>query len=106
MLVEREQLGGEHVVHRHHRHADREHVDLLAAAEHLVVHLEALGVEDQVHEHVAVPGLEQPALGRALGAHARGLEQLERALRVLRLDHDVEVVVGFGAAARPVVWPG
>src|SRR5918998_817013 len=43
----------------------------------------------------------RPLLGRALGAHAGVRQRLQRALDVLRLDHQVEVVARLGAAARP-----
>jgi len=46
--------------------------------------------------------LEQPFLGRPLGAHPDGGECSERALRVLLADEEVDVVVG----PRPAAGPG
>ena len=58
--------------------------------------------EDEVDERaVVVPRLVQPALGRALGAEAGLLHRLERRVGVLRLDHEVDVVLALRAAARP-----
>ena len=57
--------------------------------------------EDEVDEHLAVPDLVQPVLGRRVGLHARAGECIPRALGVLRLDEEVDVVVGLGAPARP-----
>src|SRR4051795_10457088 len=47
------------------------------------------------------PRLEQPCLRRSLGLHARVLERLKRALGVLGLHDEVEVVARLGPAARP-----
>ena len=59
------------------------------------------GCEDQIDERVAVPGLDQPLLGRVLGAQPGLLQRRDRALDVLGLDHQIEVVPRLRAAARP-----
>ena len=77
------------------------HLRLAGAFDERVVDGDARRVEDQVDEDALVPRLVEPALGRLLGTEARFGEHLQRALRVLRLDEEVEVVLGLRAAARP-----
>jgi hypothetical protein len=101
VLRDRHQLGDEHVLEGHDAHRHRQHGQLLAARDHVVVDRQALGPEDEVDEHVAVPGLDEPLLGRVLRAHARVHEGLQRPVGVLGLDHQVQVVAGLGPAAGP-----
>jgi hypothetical protein len=63
------------------------------------------GFEDQVDEDLAVPGLQQPLLGRGLGAHPGLGERLLGALGVLALDHQVDVVARRRPAAGPAAEP-
>ena len=101
VLRDRHQLRDQHVLEGHDAHRHRQHGELLAARDHVVVDRQALGPEDEVDEHVAVPRLDEPLLGRVLGAHAGVGERLQRAVDVLALDHQVEVVARLRAAARP-----
>ena len=101
LLGQREQLRRQHVLHRRDRQPHRHHLALLRAVEQLVGHRAAGGREDQVDERVVVVRLQQPVLGRALGPHARVGQHLQRALGVLGLDEEVDVVIGDRAAARP-----
>ena len=50
---------------------------------------------------VALPRLEQPALGRPLGSHPDLDERLERALGVTFAHEEVDVVIRRRAAVRP-----
>src|SRR5205085_5430608 len=54
-----------------------------------------------VDQDVVVVDLVEPRLRRLLRRHPGGGKRLERELGVLRLDHEVEVVVRLRAAARP-----
>src|SRR4051794_39268121 len=101
VLGQRHQLRDEDVLERHHAHLHAEHGEQLAALDHLVGDLEALRVEDEVDQHVAVPGLDEPFLGRVLDPHALPAQRLARPLDVLALDDQVEVVARLGAAAGP-----
>jgi hypothetical protein len=83
------------------RISNRQHSKAIASGDDIVVHLDALGVVDDVDEHVAVPCLVEPLLRWVLRAHAGADQRLERALGVLRLDHEVEVVRGLRPSARP-----
>jgi hypothetical protein len=58
-------------------------------------------VEDEVDHVIAVPGLQQPLLRRALRAHADADKGFESALCVLGLEHEIEIARDGGAAARP-----
>src|SRR5206468_2997344 len=84
-----------------HAHLHRMHFRLAGAFDERVVDGDAGRVEDQVDEDALVPRLVEPTLGRLLGPEARFGEHLQRALRVLRLDEEVEVVLGLRAAPRP-----
>ena len=101
VLGDRHQLGDQHVLERHDAHLHREHRHLFTTRDHVVVHRQPLGREDQVDEHVAVPRLHEPLLRRILRAHARVRERGDRALDVLPLDHEVEVVPRLRPAPCP-----
>src|SRR5919206_841759 len=101
LLGEREELRDHDVLERRDRHRQREHLERLRAVEQLVVDGPARRVEDQVDEHVAVVSLQEPVLERPLRPEPGLAESLQRALRVLRLDEQVDVVLGLRAAAGP-----
>jgi hypothetical protein len=105
VLVERHQLGDQDVVQVHDVDVHRHHAEPLPAGEHLVIDQHPRRFEDQVDQDLAVPGLQQPLLGRGLGPHPRLGENILRALGVLALEHQVDVVARWWPAARPAAEP-
>ena len=73
----------------------------LGPVEVALVDLAAGRAEDQVDQRLAVPGLQQPVLGRPFRLHPRGVERRQRALGVLLADEEVDVVLGRRPAASP-----
>jgi hypothetical protein len=82
-------------------HVHPAYAQLLSALEHLLGDPHTGGLEDQVDQDLAVPGLEEPLLGRLFGAHPRTRERLQRPLGLAPLHHQVDVVARRGAAAGP-----
>jgi hypothetical protein len=101
VLVHRAQLRDHDVVQRHDRQRLRLDAQLVGALQELVDPGQPGEVPDEVDQHVAVPGLEEPALRRALGPHAGADQRLQPALAVLLAHREVDVVVGRRAAAGP-----
>ena len=69
--------------------------------EHRVVDVAPGRPEDHVDERVAVPGLVEPVFRGPCSPQAGPLEGFQRAICVVRPDHEVEVVRGLGPSARP-----
>jgi hypothetical protein len=80
VLPHAEQLRHHHVLEGHDVHRHGVDVELIGTLEHLVVDRAARRLEDDVDEHVAVPGLVEPLLGRLLDAELGRAERLEGAL--------------------------
>ena len=51
-----------------------------AESNSVVIDAQPEGGEDQVDQDIAVPGLQQPVLGRVLTAHAEPQQHVERPL--------------------------
>ena len=101
MLGERQQLRHDHILERHDGQLHAQHVQHLGPLER-VAGVEAGRPEDHVNQHaVLVPGLDEPFLRRFLAPQPRLLERLDRLLRLLLADHEVEVVGRLRPATRP-----
>ena len=101
VLGEGEQLRHHQIVDPEDRHRHRMDVENLRSREQVVVHAQASRPEDEVDEHVTVPCLVQPAFRGNLRAHARRGARVQGALRIVFMDHEVDVVLRRRAAARP-----
>jgi hypothetical protein len=83
VLVERQELRGQHVLERHDADGHGEDLHLVAALDDLVGDGSCRGTVDEVDHDVAVPRLDEPLLRRALRAEALLVERGERAVDVL-----------------------
>ena len=93
LLGQREQLRDEDVVDRRDEECLRTHFHLRRARKLLVSDRPACRTEDEIDEHRAVVGLEQPLLRRTLGVHACVLERQEGAFGVFLPEVEVHVVI-------------